>query len=484
MKKYLLIGFALLMLAARLPAQNGIVGNLNAATTTCLVSNSCLILDVPQNAGGATIKLSGTWSATVQFEATADPLTVLPTAASWVALSATPSNSATTATSSTANGAWQVNISGYQRIRIRISAYTSGTVAGAINLSTASARGGSGGGGGGGGSIGGSIAATQIAFGSGANTIAGDALFTFDSTGHAESIGSTNPDIPGGQVNNPDDVFVRLLSQTDTSATSTAAPVMGYGYDPSGLTSFGGIFNAYSVTTGTATGIQPTATVSPNNGQTVTGAGALNIGARGVDAFSENLGAGTVVGMVGLITASDNFGTGTVTRAIGVDFQPNANTGGGAITNAYGAYFEAQSAATNNYGAYFNDFGAGATTYGIFQAGANTKNVLSNIQSSTYSTTANCANTASPAVCTSAAAGAVVVAAAATTVVVNTSAVTANSEIFIQYDSSLGTRLSVTCNTTVALPAVTARVAATSFTVTVPVAPITNPACYSYHIVN
>lgn len=147
MKKYILLGFALLMLAARLPAQNGIVGNLNAATTTCLVSNSCLILSVAQNDGGATIKLSGTWSATVQFEATADPLTVLPTAASWVALSATPSNSTTTATSATANGAWQVNISGYQRIRIRVSAYTSGTVAGAINLSTASARGGSGSGG-------------------------------------------------------------------------------------------------------------------------------------------------------------------------------------------------------------------------------------------------------------------------------------------------------------------------------------------------
>ena len=96
----------------------------------------------------------------------------------------------------------------------------------------------------------------------------------------------------------------------------------------------------------------------------------------------------------------------------------------------------------------------------------------------------NCSSSASPAVCGAASSGSVAVAAAATTVVVNTTAVTANSQIFLIYDSSLGTKLSVTCN--VAEPAlygVTARVAATSFTITSS-APITNPACFSYFIVN
>src|SRR5207302_7263892 len=49
----------------------------------------------------------------------------------------------------------------------------------------------------------------------------------------------------------------------------------------------------------------------------------------------------------------------------------------------------------------------------------------------------NCTSSASPAVCGSAAAGSVVIAAAATTVTVNTTAVTANSQIFLQPDDSL-----------------------------------------------
>jgi len=96
----------------------------------------------------------------------------------------------------------------------------------------------------------------------------------------------------------------------------------------------------------------------------------------------------------------------------------------------------------------------------------------------------NCSSSAGPAVCAAAAAGSVVVAAAASTVVVNSTAVTANSQIFVVYDSSLGTKLGVTCNATIpALYGVTARTAATSFTLTA-TAPVTNPACFSYFIVN
>lgn len=101
-----------------------------------------------------------------------------------------------------------------------------------------------------------------------------------------------------------------------------------------------------------------------------------------------------------------------------------------------------------------------------------------------YQTTTNCADSAGAAACGSAAAGSFVVDAAATETVVSTTAVTANSQIFVMFDSSLGARLGVTCNVTVALPAVTARTAGTSFTITVPTAPTSNPACYSYFIVN
>ena len=76
------------------------------------------------------------------------------------------------------------------------------------------------------------------------------------------------------------------------------------------------------------------------------------------------------------------------------------------------------------------------------------------------------------------------IAATATTVVVDTTAITANSQIMLTFDSSLGTKLGVTCNTTYAAPRVSARTAGTSFTITVGTAPTTNPACYSYTVVN
>lgn len=102
--------------------------------------------------------------------------------------------------------------------------------------------------------------------------------------------------------------------------------------------------------------------------------------------------------------------------------------------------------------------------------------------------TPNCTSSAAPAVCGAANAGSVVVAAAATTVTVNTTAVTANSQIFIQPDDSLGTKLGVTCNTTGTLldaeAWVSARTGGTSFVITVNAAPSTNPECFSYFIVN
>jgi len=73
------------------------------------------------------------------------------------------------------------------------------------------------------------------------------------------------------------------------------------------------------------------------------------------------------------------------------------------------------------------------------------------------------------------------------TCVVSTTAVTANSVIQIQPDSTLGTALSVTCNTTadsaLTAPRVSARSAGTSFTITLGTFS-TNPVCFSYIVIN
>ena len=96
----------------------------------------------------------------------------------------------------------------------------------------------------------------------------------------------------------------------------------------------------------------------------------------------------------------------------------------------------------------------------------------------------NCTSGASPAVCGASVVGAVAVAAAATSLVVNTTAVTAKSRIVITMDSSLGSDLSVTCNTTNIAAWVSARTAGTSFTITTASGPVTNPMCISWQLFN
>ncbi len=112
------------------------------------------------------------------------------------------------------------------------------------------------------------------------------------------------------------------------------------------------------------------------------------------------------------------------------------------------------------------------------------------ISASSYATTTNCSSAASPAVCGSAAAGSILipVGTVSSTLTVNTTAVTANSQIFFYPDDTLGTRLSTTCNSTLATlvggSAITARTAGTSFTITFNGTVATNGVCGSYQILN
>ena len=71
--------------------------------------------------GAVAIQLTGTWAGTVSFEASVDGST-------FVAVDAWPSNSATSASTSTGNGVWTVSAGGYNQVRVRFSTDTSGTV--------------------------------------------------------------------------------------------------------------------------------------------------------------------------------------------------------------------------------------------------------------------------------------------------------------------------------------------------------------------
>lgn len=84
--------------------------------------------------------------------------------------------------------------------------------------------------------------------------------------------------------------------------------------------------------------------------------------------------------------------------------------------------------------------------------------------------------------------GSSTIVAAGTTRTITNAYVTASSKIIISRDDTLGTLLSVTCNTqsslTLGTPRVTTRTAGTSFVVSVDVAPTTNPLCFTWAVIN
>jgi hypothetical protein len=127
---------ALLFLFA-LPAE---AQNITASGTTCATSGACVSQGISNNQGGATIQLAGTFSATLQFEATnaAQPFDPA-NSASWTSIAMTPLAGGSTVTSATAVGTWQTNIAGLTAIRVRCSTYASGTVVVTIQLSLVAA---------------------------------------------------------------------------------------------------------------------------------------------------------------------------------------------------------------------------------------------------------------------------------------------------------------------------------------------------------
>lgn len=89
---------------------NGTIAALNAAVTISA-----------QGLGDLGVQIIGSWSATLAFEATID-------GSDWYAVSAYPiSTGSSGITSTTANGQWKVLAAGNAQVRVRASAYTSGT---------------------------------------------------------------------------------------------------------------------------------------------------------------------------------------------------------------------------------------------------------------------------------------------------------------------------------------------------------------------
>jgi hypothetical protein len=102
-------------------------GSLTAASASCLAAN-CLSIPVFSDTSTVTFQLSGTWSATAQFEFSVDNGTT------WTGLAVGPMPNGQQVTSATANGVWQADAAGFTNVRVRVSAFSSGTVAAQVSL--------------------------------------------------------------------------------------------------------------------------------------------------------------------------------------------------------------------------------------------------------------------------------------------------------------------------------------------------------------
>lgn len=103
------------------PQQTASVGTITASGATCATLHACIDARV-NGASFVGVQVTGTWAATLQFEGTIDCTT-------WFSVQASPQPSGATVSNTTGNGQWSLPTSGYCSTRVRVSAFTSGTVA-------------------------------------------------------------------------------------------------------------------------------------------------------------------------------------------------------------------------------------------------------------------------------------------------------------------------------------------------------------------
>jgi hypothetical protein len=110
---------ATLLLPARLDAQ-ALIGTITAASASCLVTN-CVVFNLTNTTSSLLIDISGTWTGTIQLEFSTD------SQVTWKALSSINLVGFTSVTSTTSNGTFATTNPGYTHIRVRASAWSSGT---------------------------------------------------------------------------------------------------------------------------------------------------------------------------------------------------------------------------------------------------------------------------------------------------------------------------------------------------------------------
>jgi fibronectin-binding autotransporter adhesin len=339
----------------------------------------------------------------------------------------------------------------------------------------------------------GTCANTRVVYGTGTNTFACDAGMTYVAGTDALTVAGSITDggLTSGRVTFAgtggllsDDAG--LTYDAGTEALTVVGPIAGAAI--SGTTgAFSSTISGTAITATTGTAGSPNFATSAGNGMYADGTG--NYLARGAAtvfgwnttaaAFADNVEVGWSTGAISSMdTAFSRISAGVIGVGTGAAGSTAGSLSGTTLTGSTSlktlSFRSLGDVELFSTGGNVPTFKVGAS----FEAG---------LSSTLYQSATNCSDSAGDAACGSAAAGSVVVDAADTATVVSTTAVTANSQVVLQIDAGLGTRLGVTCNTqagSVFNPRVTARTAATSFTITVDAGPTTNPLCLSYWVVN
>jgi hypothetical protein len=254
----------------------------------------------------------------------------------------------------------------------------------------------------------------------------------------------------------------------------------------------------------TTSGFENTAVGSSAGFGTITGKQNVAVGSNALLINGGNSGGGESNGNVAVgVSSLFNNNVGSINAALGTNALKNISGGVGNVGLGYNAGNAANGGDGNVFiGENSGPSGSGSVSNKLYIANAGGTPLIGGDFSTpsidlngvttvpSLKTASNCSDSAGAAACGSAPSGSFVIDAGSNTTVVSTTAVTANSQIFLQIDASLGSRLSVTCNTGTGLalgaPRVTARTAGTSFTAGIDIVggPVANPLCMSYWIVN
>src|ERR1700752_64530 len=108
-------------------AQNrSITGAITASSSNCSTAGSCVTLLKSANDAALALQIKGTFSATLQFEGSVD-YAQQGASATWSAITGQPFIPGFGVQSATGTGGWQFSVEGLTGVRVRASAYTSGT---------------------------------------------------------------------------------------------------------------------------------------------------------------------------------------------------------------------------------------------------------------------------------------------------------------------------------------------------------------------